>query len=240
MDTLFDKEAGTTTKDLKPIFEAVLFVAKKPVTIKDLQRICPEGVKVKESEIAAIIEELKVEYIQNGRSFRILEIADGYQMRTSPDFAPVIAKYFQLNKTESLTQPALETLAVIAYRQPVTKATIEGVRGVDSSGVVKSLYEKGLVKIAGRLEVPGRPFMYATTERFLEHFGLKNVEDLPHRDELRAAIETQETMDFAAKDSEEEKTGENEEPAPENEKPDEEETGDEEAVEGAEGEDSVD
>jgi segregation and condensation protein B len=205
--SLFQKESDSPVRNLKAIFEAILFVAKRPVTIKDLRKICPDDARIKESEIAALIEEIKVEYIQSGRSFRIIEIANGYQMRTSPDYAPHIARFFQLNKAENLSQPALETLAVIAYRQPITKAVIEGVRGVDSSGVIKSLYEKGLIKIAGRLEVPGRPFIYATTKKFLEHFGLKTVEDLPHRNELVVLNTEQKTMDFSAAKDNEEKTG---------------------------------
>ncbi len=204
MDSLFRKETETTREDLKAVFEAILFVAKRPVTVKELRRLCPEGMRPKETEIAAIIEELKIEYIQTRRSFRILEIADGYQMRTSPDFAPYISQFFELNKAENISQPALETLAIIAYRQPITKAVIEGVRGVDCGGVIKSLYEKGLVKIAGRLEVPGRPFIYTTTERFLEHFGLRNIDDLPHRGELSVLDENQETLDFNSRKKNEE------------------------------------
>ena len=195
-ESLFQDETESPQESLKTIFEAILFVSKRPVTIKELKKLCPEGVKLKESEIAAIIEELKIEYIQSNRSFRIIEIAEGYQMRTSPDFASYISKFFQLDKTESLSQPALETLAIIAYRQPITKATIEGVRGVDSTGIIKSLYDKGLVKIAGRIEIPGRPFIYGTTEKFLEHFGLKSIDDLPHREELKQMCDRQETINF--------------------------------------------
>ena len=162
----FSEDAEVQKRDLKTIFESVLFISKRPVSIAELRRLCPDDIKLRESEIAAIIEELKIEYIESGRSFRIHEIADGYQMRTSPEFAPYISKFLQLDRADNLTEPALETLAIIAYRQPITRAVIEGVRGVDCSGVIKSLYEKGLIKIAGRLEVPGRPFIYSTTERF--------------------------------------------------------------------------
>lgn len=203
-ESLFEKENETSIDSLKAIFEAVLFVSKRPVTVRDLRRVLPEGRRMRESEIAAILEEIKIEYIKSRRSFRIVEIAGGYQLRTSPDFAPYIAKYFQLNKAEHLSQPALETLAVIAYRQPITRAVIEGIRGVDSSGVTKSLYEKGLIKIVGRQEVPGRPFLYSTTEKFLEYFGLKGIDDLPHRRELSDLDLKQETMDFNPKKRDEE------------------------------------
>jgi segregation and condensation protein B len=205
MDSFFRKETDTTQEGLKAVFEAILFVSKRPVTLKELRRLCPQEIRPKETEIAAIIEELKIEYIQTRRSFRIVEIADGYQMRTAPEFAPYISQFFELNKAENISQPALETLAIIAYREPITKAMIEGVRGVDCSGVIKSLYEKGLVKIAGRLEVPGRPFIYSTTERFLEHFGLRNIEDLPHRGELRVLEENQGKLDFSSEKKDEEK-----------------------------------
>ncbi len=208
MGSLFQEDTEISRKDLKAIFEAILFISKRPVTLKELRRLCPQEMRVKESEIAAIIEELKIEYIQAGRSFRLIEIADGYQMRTLPDFAPYISRFFQLNKAENLSQPALETIAIIAYRQPITKAIIEGVRGVDSNGVIKSLYEKGLIKINGRLEVPGRPFIYSTTERFLEYFGLKSIVDLPHHEELRIFDEKQKTLDFNSPKKNEEKNDE--------------------------------
>ena len=195
--SLFGNDEKPLHENIKSIFEAILFVSKRPVTIKELKKLCPEGSKLKDSEIAGIIEELKIEYIQSKKSFRIIEIAGGYQLRTSPEFASYISRFFQLDKTESLSQPALETLAIIAYRQPITKAAIEGVRGVDSTGVLKSLYDKGLIKITGRIEIPGRPFIYGTTEKFLEHFGLKSIDDLPHREELKQMSDRQETMNFS-------------------------------------------
>lgn len=225
--SLFGDDEKPVNENIKSVFEAVLFVSKRPVTIKELKKLCPEGSKLKDTEIAAIIEELKIEYIQSKKSFRIIEIAGGYQLRTSPEYASYISKFFQLDKTESLSQPALETLAIIAYRQPVTKATIEGVRGVDSAGVLKSLYDKGLIKITGRIEIPGRPFIYGTTEKFLEHFGLRSIDDLPHREELKQMSDRQETMNFSntkkseqqINEAEETKTEETGEPREQTEEP---------------------
>jgi len=142
------------------------------------------------------MEELRISYLRDGRGFRLVELAGGYQLRTASEFAPYILKLFKEPREERLSQPALETLAIVAYRQPIVKAEIEAIRGVDVSGVLQTLVDRGLVRIAGRKEVPGRPFLYETTRLFLEHFGLKDTEELPHISELRAADPKQGTLDL--------------------------------------------
>ncbi len=129
--------------------------------------------------IRAYLAELKKEYEAQGRGFRLFEIAGGYQLVTDEKFSPYLKKFYQSREKRRRSQASLETLSVVAFRQPVTRADIEGVRGVNVDGALKSLLEKGLVKIAGRKEVPGRPILYGTTKEFLEHFGLNSVKELP-------------------------------------------------------------
>ena len=138
-----------------------------------------------EAEVAAALESLKIEYIQQGRAFQLLEKAEGWQLASDPAYAPWVRQLFPAPKPARLSPPSLETLAIVAYRQPITRADIEAVRGVAMDGVLQNLMERGLVKIAGRAEVPGRPLLYETTEFFLEHFGLRNLDELPNSEELR-------------------------------------------------------
>lgn len=176
---------------IKSVIEALLFVSKRPMSVREVRRVLEDDVNLKELEILALIEELKIDYIKEGKCFRINEIAGGFQIRTLPEYAPFIMRLFKYDQNEKLSAPALETLAIIAYRQPITKAAIESIRGVDVSGVLRVIYDKGLVKILGRKEVPGRPIIYGTTQLFLEHFGLKGLDELPHSKELRQQTEKQ-------------------------------------------------
>ncbi len=197
MTTLFEKDKKKLSDEkVKSIIEGILFVSKKPVSIKEIRNLFSEQIRLRESQIAAIIEELKIDYVQRSKGFRIVEIAGGYQLRTPAEFAPYIVKLLKRSRDERLSQPALETLAIIAYRQPIVKSEIETIRGVDVSGVIKTLHERGLIRITGRKEVPGRPFIYGTTQLFLEHFGLKRISDLPHLTELRSKAEGQRKLKF--------------------------------------------
>ena len=177
---------------LPHIIEALLFGAQKPLTIRELASAIKsaedEGIdfkRVTEAEIAAGLEQLKIDYIQQERAFQLVEKAEGWQLASDPAYAPWVRQLFPAAKPSRLTPPALETLAIIAYRQPITRADVEAVRGVAVDGVLQSLMERGLVKIAGRAEVPGRPLLYETTQFFLEHFGLRNLDELPNSEELR-------------------------------------------------------
>ncbi len=179
------------------IIEALLFSAQKPLTAKELASTIKsagredelpqpnEFARTNEAEVAAALEQLKIEYIEQGRAFQVLEKAEGWQLASDPAYAQWVRQLFPAAKPQRLTPPALETLAIIAYRQPITRADIEAVRGVAVDGVLQSLMERGLVKIGGRAEVPGRPLLYETTAFFLEHFGLKNLDELPNSEELR-------------------------------------------------------
>jgi len=141
------------------------------------------------SQIEKIVLELKNEYQQQERPFEIIEIAGGYELSTKKEFAPWIFRIELQRKARQATQSALETLAILAYRQPLTRAEIESLRGVDVSGVVSTLMEKNFIKIVGKKEVPGRPFLYGTTDKFLEHFGLKSLQELPSLSEIQQIVE---------------------------------------------------
>ena len=179
------------------IIEALLFSAQKPLSIREITTAIrgaeddPESGapnefgRVKDAEVAAALEQLKTEYIQEGRAFQLIEKAEGWQLATDSGFARWVRQLFPAPKPARLSAPALETLAIIAYRQPITRADVEAVRGVNIDGVLQTLMERGLVKIAGRAEIPGRPLLYETTQFFLDHFGLRNLDELPNVEELR-------------------------------------------------------
>jgi len=160
---------------MKKVIEALLFVSEKPVTIDNI-RTCLDGLD--EGEIKKLIEELRQEYTSQDRSFNIVELAGGYQIATSPEFAPWIGKLFKRDETK-LTGPSVETLAIIAYKQPLTRSEIEKIRGVNVDGVIKTLLDKSLIKVRGRKDAPGRPITYGTTDDFLKRFGLGALEHLP-------------------------------------------------------------
>ena len=181
---------------LSQVVEALLFSGQKPLTTRELasaikgagdaDELLPnEFARVKEAEVAAALEQLKIEYIEQGRAFQLMEKAEGWQLVSDPAYASWVRQLFPAAKPARLTPPSLETLAIIAYRQPITRADVEAVRGVAVDGVLQSLMERGLVKIAGRAEVPGRPLLYETTQFFLEHFGLRDLDELPNAEELR-------------------------------------------------------
>jgi segregation and condensation protein B len=182
---------------LTRVIEALLFSAQKPLSIREIATAIkgaeddPAGAgpnefaSVREAEVAAALEQLKVEYIEQQRAFQLVQKAEGWQLATDPKYAPWVRQLFPAPKPARLSAPALETLAIIAYRQPITRADVEAVRGVNIDGVLQTLLERGLVKIAGRAEVPGRPLLYETTQFFLDHFGLRNLDELPNVEELR-------------------------------------------------------
>ena len=181
---------------LPRVIEALLFSAQRPLSLKEIADVIRgagseddfspnEFAKVRETEVAAAIEELKVEYIEQQHAFQLAEKSEGWQLVTDPDYAGWVKNLFPGPKPARLSAPALETLAIIAYRQPITRPDVEAVRGVTIDGVLQTLMERGLVKISGRAEIPGRPLLYQTTQFFLDHFGLKNLDELPNVEELR-------------------------------------------------------
>ena len=182
--------------NLARIIEALLFSAQKPLSTKTIVDVLRQAgaedefspnqfTNVRQAEVAAAIEQLKVDYIQHEHGFQLVEKADGWQLASDPKYAQWVRGLFPAPKPARLSSPALETLAIIAYRQPITRADVEAVRGVTIDGVLQTLMERGLVKISGRAEIPGRPLLYETTEFFLDHFGLRNLDELPNVEELR-------------------------------------------------------
>ena len=162
-------------KSLKLILEALLFASDKPLAIKELHAVLPE---VKPAEIAGALRVLRYEYEAMGRSFALHEVGGGFQFRSRPEYGAYILKMLQASPAR-LSRATMETLAIIAYKQPVLRQEIERLRGVDVGGILKTLLEKGLVKIMGRKNLPGRPLVYGTTRKFLEVFDLKDIESLP-------------------------------------------------------------
>lgn len=192
-------ESLPTHMTLKQVIEALVFASPKPLLTKEIvsalkaagnpdqtdDQIAMDYAKVKDVEAHAALLELQAEYVQTGRAFRLQEAVNGWAFVTDPAAALWVRQLYPEAKPTRLTGPQLETLAIIAYRQPVTRAEMEAVRGVSVDGVMQVLLDRSLVKIAGRAEVPGRPLLYTTTEYFLQHFGLKTTDELPNADELR-------------------------------------------------------
>jgi segregation and condensation protein B len=199
--------------DLPLIVEALLIASSEPLSAEELarlvrarvaeaedvfQRECDEGdapealplwlsalATVSSAEVLAAIGSLNESYATSGRSFSLQERAKGWKFYTSPQFGDFVRQLFPGRKPERLSGPAMETLAIVAYRQPITKAAIEAVRGVSCDGMLQKLLDRDLVRIGGRADLPGRPLLYETTELFYEHFGIRNIDDLPNAAELR-------------------------------------------------------
>ena len=167
-------------EDIKYIIESLLFVVDEPLTVNHIKKILVEA---ETKEIREAMAELTAEYEARGGGFYLREVADGYQIRTRPQYTEWIKKLIQ-PKPLRLSKPALETLVIIAYKQPIIRSDIEHLRGVDCGGVIRMLLERKLIRVLGRKEIPGRPLIYATTKRFLEIFDLKNLRDLPTPKEI--------------------------------------------------------
>jgi segregation and condensation protein B len=182
---------------LTAVVEALLFASQKPISPKEIATAIKlaaeyieegDGVNLENSSEQQIVEslnELKQAYTERGRAFQLVEQVSGWALVTRSEYQVWVRQLFPELRPTRLSAPALETLAIIAYRQPITKAGIEAIRGVAIDGVMQKLLDGGLVKIAGRAEVPGRPLLYQTTLHFMEHFGLRNLDELPNASELR-------------------------------------------------------
>jgi segregation and condensation protein B len=181
-----DAEAGEVVTEtgvwpverLRPLVEALVFAAGDPLPAKKIADFI-EGSTL--DEVKATLAELATDFLTRG--VRLVEVAGGWQMRTAPEHQRYVRKLFR-ERPHRLTRAATETIAIVAYKQPVTRQEVETVRGVDTGGVLESLVEKRLVKVVGRKDVPGRPLVYATTQEFLELFGLKSIRELPTLPEL--------------------------------------------------------
>lgn len=167
------------------IVEAILFASESPLTPAEIAR-ASDGLTSRGVETA--IEELRGEYEEDERAFQIYKLADGYQILTRPEFAGYLERFDSVSRPNRLSQAALETLAIVAYRQPVSRMEVEEVRGVNVASVLRTLQERELIEVVGREEGLGRPMLYGTTRKFLEHFGLSSIEDLPRPEELEIAL----------------------------------------------------
>ena len=168
-------------EEIKAIIENILLAADQPVSETQFKNLF--GDEVEKVSFKSVLEELIDEY--NSRNLQILQVAEGYQLCTRHDYSNWVRKFLKFDKTRKLSQPSLDTLSIIAYKQPLTKVEVEEIRGVDSSGVVRTLLEKKIISPGGRKKVPGRPIMYRTTRKFLEYFGLKDLSDLPTLEDFK-------------------------------------------------------
>ncbi len=167
--------------------EALIFTAEQPISIQEM-KTCMEDLfeaKIKEEDLAAAIVELQERYTQEIYAIEILEIAGGFQFMTKPSFHPVVGQYLRQTTKKRLSRAAMETLSIIAYKQPVTKSEMEKIRGVSCDYAVQKLLEKELVDIKGRSDGPGKPLIYGTSDRFMDYFGLKNLGELPKPKDFR-------------------------------------------------------
>jgi segregation and condensation protein B len=172
---------------LTQIVEALLFASDAPLSVSDITRV---DERLDEDTVEAVIQELRGEYEETERAFQIYEVAGGYQLLTRPDFVTYLERFETVPQSSRLSAPGLETLAIIGYRQPIGRAEIEEIRGVGSSAALKTLIDRGLVEVVARGEGLGRPLLYGTTRKFLEHFGFRSLEDLPRPEELPVVLRT--------------------------------------------------
>ncbi|MEQ9401925.1 MAG: SMC-Scp complex subunit ScpB [Longimicrobiales bacterium] len=167
------------------IVEAVLFAADAPLTAEEIARA---DESLDEDAVEQALQFLRAEYDDAERAFQVVEVAEGYQVLTRPEFAPYLERFDNVPRPSRLSGPALETLAIIAYRQPLGRVEIEYIRGVGASGVIKTLQDRQLIEVVGRAEGLGRPLLYGTTKEFLQHFGFRSLEDLPRPEELPVVL----------------------------------------------------
>jgi segregation and condensation protein B len=186
-------------ESLKPLIETIIFAADHPISFEKLMNVL-EGEKRDEARLA--LNELISDYAASNKGILIEEVAGGYQIRTRPEFAPWLRRLFKIGY-QKLSKASMETLAMVAYKQPITRMEIEELRGVDSGGVLKTLMDRNLIKIIGRKELPGRPVVYGTTKEFLEVFDLKDLACLPT---LKEIITSQEE-EIAGETTEDNSTG---------------------------------
>jgi len=193
--------------ELNRIVEALIFASQEPLSVAEMVRAVRDAVKeaaedakeanleldeakaalkdVDEVQIRAALDQLVAHYDEDGRSFTLVERTAGWRLSAKPELAEWCRALYPGKKPQKLSAPAVETLAIIAYRQPITKSAIEAVRGVSVDAMVQQLLDRGLVKIEGRADLPGRPLLYSTTDAFLDHFGIRTLDDLPNASELR-------------------------------------------------------
>jgi len=178
-------------RELKAILEAVLFVSSEPVPVARLTSILG---KISKAEVVQALTMLAHDLEQDGRGIQLVQVAGGYRLVTKQEYGPWLKRMDKAKAAQKLSRSALESLAIIAYKQPLVRSEIEEIRGVETSGVLRTLLERKLVRIVGRKEVPGRPIMYGTTKFFLEHFGLQDLSQLPPLREFKELGESEQAL----------------------------------------------
>jgi segregation and condensation protein B len=182
---------GLERRDLAAVLEALLFVSSEPVTVS---RLATAIGAVSKAEVEEALNQLEQDLAQEGRGIQLVKLAGGYRLVTKAEYAPWLKRLDKAKAAQKLSRSALESLAIIAYKQPLVRAEIEEIRGVETSGVLRTLLERKLVRIVGRKEVPGRPIMYGTTKFFLEHFGLQDITQLPPLREFKELGEAEQAL----------------------------------------------
>jgi segregation and condensation protein B len=194
VDTVESADAAAqavAARELKAIVESLLFVSPEPLSVQRLLAVIGDVTK---AEVMQALRTLGEELEQEGRGLRLAEVAGGFRLLTKQEYAGWIKRLDKSKSTAKLSRSALESLAIIAYKQPIVRSEIEEIRGVETSGVVRTLLERKLVRIVGRKEVPGRPIMYGTTKYFLEHFGLNDLSQLPPLREFKELGESEQAV----------------------------------------------
>ncbi len=194
---MMDTQQSPPSENRRHIIEALIFASDEPLTTRQIIDILgsPDNsgprLRVKEEEVLTIIRELNAEYVQLHRPFRIIQLAGGFQFATMPEFAEWLGRMVREKARRKLSQATLETMSVIAYKQPVTKPEIEAIRGVNADYAIQKLMERGLITIVGRAATPGRPLLYGTTQDFLKHFGINDLSELPKPREIEEIMADQ-------------------------------------------------
>jgi segregation and condensation protein B len=191
VEAMNSQAAAIDARELKAILEAVLFVSPEPVPVARLMSIVGT---VSKAEVVQVLEILRHDLEQQGRGIQLVQVAGGYRLVTKQEYGPWLKRMEKAKAVQKLSRSALESLAIIAYKQPLVRAEIEEIRGVETSGVLRTLCERKLVRIVGRKDVPGRPIMYGTTKFFLEHFGLQDLSQLPPLREFKELGESEQAL----------------------------------------------
>jgi len=181
---------------LKRELEALLFATDSPLTVARLKKIFPE---LETPELKEAVEELQAEYEQSGHAFTVVEFGGGWQIATKPEFSPIVEKMLKTRRFTRLSKAGLEVLAIIAYRQPITRLEIDDIRGVNSSGAISTLNERNLIAVVGRSQAVGNPLLYGTTREFLNHLGLKGLGQLPDLPDIEGVMDDRDELkEFAS------------------------------------------
>ncbi|MCK9996487.1 MAG: SMC-Scp complex subunit ScpB [Candidatus Krumholzibacteria bacterium] len=181
---------------MKRELEALLFATDSPLTVARLKKIFPE---VETTEFKTAVGELQEEYEQSGHAFTVVEFGGGWQIATKPEFSPIVEKMLKTRRFTRLSKAGLEVLAIIAYRQPITRLEIDDIRGVNSSGAISTLSERNLIAVVGRSQAVGNPLLYGTTREFLNHLGLKGLGQLPDLPDIEGVMDDREELkEFAS------------------------------------------